>query len=1311
MPIFPLLPIINAKMIEEAKKAQANKDVSTAMGADGSGQVDISKLDPSKSIVDTSEPISHAMGATGSGVTPGQTGGGSSGGGSSSSGGGGGSSGGGSPGVARPADVPVRNTSQDNAETIAQRYRDRGYNARVVDQGDGKFAVHLTEGSAGYSPISTDVGSSIGSMPSIMDQKVEEEKDTTPSRPTIRERTVTSTTRDGSDIKIMGWRTTNENEIYRVIKDEQAVSDFFYDLHDATKFYIKGLNTGFSEYKPKILEEKKEEETLTDEEQKNKDLLESLPAVSMENLTYRIPGYDEKGYPIGSPGMPDVPKPNILYSEVDKGVTGGTARPKDLPWTFEGAREDLSMGGNYAPSLDEILRKAGTYEFDETQRDLKTVHDVGTDEKGDTIWVQESPYQILHDYTPNDPDFKTIKDDIKSKLTGDNDYDATIDLIQKNVDEARSVLPGLKTNLQTIRDAEEDTKWKFGFNETQVLMQNPETYDWIKENVGFKNEYSSNEAEKILEHFISKNESVVNQEGIIGQLKTDKKSLEDSLHMVEQYEKLGYEVDITDEGYKFHLPSEEEVHKSLFGDKEGIALSATAFMESPLAIKTIGSAIWQGISGDKKVGETRKKELISYSLGLSGKLKTGGLEAYAGEVLQSPAMVQGVYLPALAYGGGYALTGLSAGGTAGGAIGSSVLSKVGSTAGGQLISNTAKIGMIGVGTYGVITTGQHLYTTSQERPEALAGEVAETAFTFGMAYAGFKGGQKAWTQRHTGSWQYNWKTGKAEWSPKEMRKMDIRGIQDVLEYKFNDKSVFTAEGMQKIGGKDVNIQLHGIGEPVPGKDISMTHGYGKMSWTEKGKWGAKIDKVKWFDFKGAGKEFYMENLSDNWRAFSQISKSKFLSGGEPTTARGTSLVRDWGDLYFYDKGVRIETPLLPKEGAKIGELPTPTKQTTIYSGSYHAPEAYGRQFQLGRTISFKIGGDASGGTVGGGGSVSQLDYGQIFGNVGSDAVTMFAQDTSLTPLGGYSGIGGLGGSDTPTIVKADTTHATKTTTTTPVADTKISGSPGGVVLVGIPKVVETKQDQKTDQDYFTKTDVVTGSGIGTGSKSGQKVMTTQILEPVQEVKTDIIGEKIDIARTELGHGNILDPDAGIKSETDILPGTIMGETMRQDNLFEPGVSNIQEISQMQSQKLSQASLTSQKLKLAQKTALEEITVTTPVTVTTPPPPKIVTPKPPYLPDDKDEKIRRKAQKQRLTKKPKIMKGEQDKGLLSDLLSVTVSHARFGKATHPKVTKTLRKKGAKRLYSRVPTKELMKQKKEKKKKEKPNLLKRRKNVLY
>lgn len=79
-----------------------------------------------------------------------------------------------------------------------------------------------------------------------------------------------------------------------------------------------------------------------------------------------------------------------------------------------------------------------------------------------------------------------------------------------------------------------------------------------------------------------------------------------------------------------------------------------------------------------------------------------------------------------------------------------------------------------------------------------------------------------------------------------------------------------------------------------------------------------------------------------------------------------------------------------------------------------------------------------------------------------------------------------------------------------------------------------------------------------------------------------------------------------------------------------------------------------------------------------------------IPDIKEDQpafMKAKKRKRAITEVPKIKIGEKDKGLRADWLSVTQSHARFGKATQPVLTKRVWGEAAKTGFMRVPTAEM------------------------
>jgi hypothetical protein len=126
-----------------------------------------------------------------------------------------------------------------------------------------------------------------------------------------------------------------------------------------------------------------------------------------------------------------------------------------------------------------------------------------------------------------------------------------------------------------------------------------------------------------------------------------------------------------------------------------------------------------------------------------------------------------------------------------------------------------------------------------------------------------------------------------------------------------------------------------------------------------------------------------------------------------------------------------------------------------------------------------------------------------------------------------------------------------------------------------------------------------------------------------------------------------------------------------------GVSTKQEQVQLQRQAQRQVQLQAQ-------TTEQKIRFTTPREVITKKKIRVI---PPYIPKEELGGGRRskKEGKRRLkfTSKP----SKQDKGLLADWLSVTQSQARYGTATHPKLTAGTWEEARQSGYMKVPTEEL------------------------
>ena len=332
---------------------------------------------------------------------------------------------------------------------------------------------------------------------------------------------------------------------------------------------------------------------------------------------------------------------------------------------------------------------------------------------------------------PNDPDYSTIESEFKGKQ---KTLQTNIDLIYPEIETRKRNIYAINKTITDIKNmdfkkgstitltftrgnktnVEEFTNKSNAISYLQNLLKQNQTFTFTSTDESGKQTTTKMDLSEI--------------EDYINKLKSQKIELEQQYADVELFKKAGYEVDILDGGLEFKPSKASKVHSWVFGDKEPIALTSASFIESPLAIKTVGTAIWSWAIGDKKATETRHEELAKYSLGLYEGIK---YDKFTYKVLTSPAMVMGVYIPSLTLGAGYALTGLSASASVGGT-------------GMQLLNLGAKSGTIIMGGAGLGLTASSLTKTWQEKPEALPGQLAETAFTFGLAIGGYNIGKKTY---------------------------------------------------------------------------------------------------------------------------------------------------------------------------------------------------------------------------------------------------------------------------------------------------------------------------------------------------------------------------------------------------------------------------------------------------------------------------------------------------------------------------------------------------------------------------------------
>ena len=230
----------------------------------------------------------------------------------------------------------------------------------------------------------------------------------------------------------------------------------------------------------------------------------------------------------------------------------------------------------------------------------------------------------------------------------------------------------------------------------------------------------------------------------------------------------------------------------------------------------------------------------------------------------------------------------------------------------------------------------------------------------------------------------------------------------------------------------------------------------------------------------------------------------------------------------------------------------------------------------------------------------------------------------------------------------------------------ISGGKGGA---GIKPLIDTVIGGKD----ITKVDKITGTGeVGVGVTG--------------EIEIGELGE-IGLGKEKIISGKDIFkiPDVGVKKIPDVRTG----------------VATIPRMGVKQSQKQSQALalLSAGSLRLTTK----NIFPTRPIKYDLMGDTRLKTTKVGFpklqIPWYQDVTPKKKKRTVRRIKKEKRISDVDvfDKGLLSDIVSVTKTQARYGVATHPRLTEDIWKRGEESLFARVPTLELLKEEKGKGKK--------------
>ena len=987
--------------------------------------------------------------------------------------------------------------------------------------------------------------------------------------------------------------------------------------------------------------------------------------------------------------------------------TGGIAGSTPIKEYIPGYIEE-NFGRPYIPSEGRVSKFVSGSESERAGMEFKkTIAQrsgrvyVGKDASGQMQFV-ESTHARQYGYVPGNLPSSSEYGEYNQAIS---DIDKNIGIAEGNkalwessILTAETNLPVVTSNIDAVNNARNSATFSFGFGESGAP-------DWVADNVGVKDNYSKAESLKILHFYESTYNDILSNKDKPSEIQGYMDDLERNKSTISGYRKAGYKIDTKEGEYLFDSPSSEETHKFVIegkgGNVEG-ALGASAFIESPLGIKSgidilssqfgkmstaeklvtsftgggylIGKTLFGAATGENVVPKFTTERLSDFSLGLQRSYEEAGLCGLAGSAATSPAMVQGVYVPLLTMGAGYGITGLQAGVSNLPGAATSVLGRFGGTTVGAITTGAAKGGLISLGIIGGIETGRGLLGVAQEKPEELPGILGETAFTFGMAYGGYKAGQRAWNVRHTGSWKYNWNKGKPEWSPDKIQKIDTWGMQDVREIDMG-KGVkyFESKGKTRVGKHNVDITLKGVSKSV-GEGKSVSSGEGWMSWTETHR-GVVSSYSRKFIFRGTGTKIEITNMPKGYSAYRSKSRSKIVGGGTPTetgwvvggepstTGRGISVVKDLGTLKSWRlKPWRFET--LP-ESLRLAK-----EYGSIYSGKYSGKGIHGRHLQFSRIIRWgKSTGKTGDVSVTGG---TKLSYGQLFGTVVEQVAPSITKVKPPVSIGVSISTGGLG---------------TKT-----VSKTKVE-SGGGPSGAGAAMFGGMQGQLRLIRRHVLAADSITAPAFAQGTMTETRGVS-------------LIGRQSSVSvlvpKTELASGSTIDqrndvvPSLSFRrelEESDTKKGEVFGIGhismlgRKEATAFKPVRMSASDIRQAQRQKMK---LMTETTKLLQEASIFEMPAEPAEPIHEDPVPTPIIPIPFAFGKPELFKKRRKRKKGKArAHAPMLKKGEQQKGLLSDLLSVTRSQARYGKATHPELTKKVWKKAERSMYMHVPTTELAK----------------------
>jgi hypothetical protein len=1118
---------------------------------------------------------------------------------------------------------------------------------------------------------------------------------------------------------------TMGNRNFTVIQVKPVTGDVYYTVEEGGKT-VSGFenvtDSGSIHWKlgKAVYGEKYGEPSVTTVE--NKDYLLTAPYFD----TTKIPGSTVTDLSVGG-------KPVYVPSAVSKKISAATEKKTDLfvdtlPAAKTGTATPEQLGATVVipgqkptEAQAAFIEKVTVFEKKEephrTEMTLEKEHYVGKSETGEPLYVKESPAQVLHEYNPAKQD--TGQQQLYSQL--ESDVTGSLTIVAGNINvatEAQKNIPLAQDYIKQINTSITDIN-KAGANDSIFLIEG-----------GVEVKYTKTEALDKLNAALKTNQDYLDWAKTtsekIPEYKTAQQSLSNQQFMVSKYKQLGYKVSDTAEGYAFELPSSTEVYQWKHGEMTGAALSSAAFLESPLAVKTIGSAIQSAITGDKKVGEARIEELSTYALGLDVALKEGD---YAMHVLASPAMVEGVYLPLTMLGATSLISegisvaapritaGLETIGSKFTPEGQAILTSVKQTAtkvsepfisagkvaakvtGTELGSQTLNWSM-----YGALEGG-HIVEVAATHPEELGSTIAESAFSWGLTTAAMGEGFKGLSEKMPKGKFIEQDIAQTKLEAELGFKPDVAAIPQKVEstsiyfqYPGAEKGTVEFTGVGEAVAKapkqkpvEFEITVSGTGKELPDvikinevpRSLTVTDAKASITWTEKGKFGEKIEHTRFETITGysepaakAGDESIIASAAKSEHGLDVVAIEEpviikkigtFDTGKATVTGYGmkgetgtidvmkstVSDIKERGVIFVV--GAKEEEKTIEKIGEKgVGDISVVrslegdtqagihvklvTKDTGMKPLDFgKVSVGAGEEVRAGEGMAARLASEEAKPVV------KPLDFGKVSSQIGK-AISEELSKMAIEPISttgittAASGLAyGTGLRLTEAAAKTTTVAKAKTTATESKLEWKDTGR---LTTITVPYELQTPSEKSRIEEIL-----FTGGRSVTGGKTGEE------LEP--DVVTGIITE----LTPETGQGT----DQGIGTITDVTP----------DIAQDTGQDMEQRLEQIQEQELK----------------MDVFNILTTVTTPTVTPPPSIPGITPFRRRKKDEEVEEQLFGKKKKKKVAAPEGHAEKMIMADIVSVMRSQARFGKATHPKMSKKVYEAAARTGFRHIPTLEM------------------------